>query len=122
MNCFSCQKNLSAYIDDELTLDLRREVEAHLDTCQDCRTEYETHMAAWEAAGNLRSEAAPEGLWRQIETELEARGASTTTEDLALLVRGLAEEVRDLKQALEYLRQDLEATRSEEEGTSTSTS
>jgi hypothetical protein len=114
MNCFSCEKNLSAYIDDELTAEVRRDVETHLDTCDTCRKEYESHMAAWETAGNLRPESAPESLWRTIETELETRGASTTNEDLALLVRGLAEEVRDIKQALEYLRQDMEAAQSDD--------
>ena len=111
MNCFSCERNLSAYIDDELTQEARLELEAHLDACERCRKEYEAHLAAWEAAGNVRVEAAPEGLWRAIESEIEQKGAATTTEDLALIVRGLAEEVRDLKRAVESLRQDMEAFR-----------
>lgn len=111
MNCFSCERNLSAYIDDELTHDARLEVEAHLDTCEACRKNYETHLAAWEAAGRVRAEGAPEGLWRDIESELQQKGAATTTEDLALIVRGLAEEVRDLKGIMESLRRDLESIR-----------
>ena len=108
MNCFACERNLSAYLDDELTPDVRREVEAHLDTCETCRKDYETHLAAWEAAGHLRSEAAPEGLRKAVEAELQ-QGKSTTTEDLALIVRGLASEIRDLKGVVEALRQNREA-------------
>ncbi len=115
MNCFACERNLSAYIDDELSSEVRLEVEGHLEACERCRKDYETHLAAWEAAGDLRAEAAPEGLWQAIESELQQKGADTTLEDLALIVRGLAGEVRDLKQALESLRQDLEAGPVEEQ-------
>ena len=108
MNCFACERNLTACIDDELTPEVRREVEAHLDACDRCREDYETQLATWEAAGNLRSEPAPDGLWRAVESELQPQGGSPTTEDLALIIRGLAGEIRDLKQAVEALRQDLQ--------------
>jgi hypothetical protein len=66
-------------------------------------------MTAWEAAEDLRSEEAPEGLWQGIDSELQQKGPDTTLEDLALIVRGLAGEVRDLRQAVDELRRDLEA-------------
>ena len=116
MNCFACERNLSAYIDDELTPEMRLEIESHLDGCETCRKDYETHLAAWEAEGNLRAEAAPEGLWRAVESEVQRKGSGATTEDLALIVRGLAGEVRDLRQAVEALRQGLESGLAEERG------
>jgi len=109
MNCFTCENNLSAYIDDEITTDVRREMEAHLDTCETCHKEYETLLSSWELAGDMRTEAAPDGLWQSVEAELKQKNnTQTTTEDLALIVRGLASEVRDLKQAVDGLRRDLE--------------
>lgn len=109
MNCFTCENNLSAYIDDEMTPDVRREIEAHLDGCEKCRKEYETLLATWELAGDLRTEAAPDALWKAVEAKLEQKGQQhTTTEDLALIVRGLASEVRDLKQTVDGLRRDME--------------
>jgi len=114
MNCFACENSLSAYIDDELTPEQRREVELHLDGCEQCRAEYETHLAAWELAGDMRTEAAPEGLWNTIEAELQEQGRQATTEDLALIVRGLASEVRDLKHVVEDLRRSMEAREREE--------
>ena len=108
MNCFTCERNLTAYIDDELQNDVRLEVETHLDTCDRCREDYEGQLAAWEAAGNVRTESAPDRLWQAVESELQTKGPDTTLEDLALIVRGLASEVRDLRQAMEGLRQDIE--------------
>ncbi len=108
MNCFTCERNLSAYIDDELQNDVRLEIEAHLDTCDRCRQDYESQLSAWEAAGNVRVESAPDKLWQALEAELQTKGPDTTLEDLALIVRGLASEVRDLRQAMEGLRQDME--------------
>jgi len=109
MNCFTCENNLSAYIDDEVSTDVRREMETHLDGCEKCREEYETMLATWELAGDMRTEGAPERLWKAVEGELGQKGQNqTTTEDLALIVRGLASEVRDLKQAVEGMRRDME--------------
>ena len=109
MNCFTCENNLSAYIDDEITTDVRREMESHLDTCEMCRKEYETLLSAWELAGDMRTEAAPDGLWQVVEAEMKQKHSHhTTTEDLVLIVRGLASEVRDLKQAVDGLRRDME--------------
>ncbi len=109
MNCFMCENNLSAYIDDEITTDVRREMEAHLDVCETCRKEYESLLSTWELAGDMRTEVAPDGLWQGVEAELkQKRHDQTTTEDLALIVRGLVSEIRDLKQTVEAMRQDVE--------------
>lgn len=108
MDCFDCERNISAYIDDELSREARIEVETHLGTCDACREKYETHLAAWEATQRLPPAAAPDGLWQAIESQIETKAAHTTTDDLALIVRGLAEEVRDLKHTVQMLRQDME--------------
>ena len=114
MNCFACERNLSAYVDDELSREVRLELEAHLDSCDACRQEYETQLAAGEAAADLPVPAAPGGLWEALESEIQAKAPSPTAEDLALIVRGLAGEVRELRQAVESLRSELEAVAEEE--------
>lgn len=107
MNCFTCEKNISAYIDDELPQDQRIEIEAHLAECDVCRDEYESQLTTWEAATDVGSAPAPDNLWHGIESELEQSGhTGTTIDDLALIVRGLAEEVRQLRLDIQGLQQD----------------
>ena len=83
MNCSSCERLISAYIDDELDQARRVEIEEHLDGCEKCRSESENHMAAWEAAGDLRSRSAPDGLWSEIESEIETTTAGPAAAELA---------------------------------------
>jgi len=108
MNCFSCERNLSAYLDDELPADERLEVEAHLDECQACRREFELHEKAWEAAGAATAGAAPDGLWQAVERDLERDEPAITLEQVALMVKGLASEIQDLRRAVDALRRQLE--------------
>jgi len=115
MNCFACERNLSAYIDDGLSLETRLEIEAHLDECSRCRAEFETHQAAWEAVHQVHTEGPPEGLWEAIASQLEKPGASTRLEDLALMLRGLAAQVQDLQRSVDRLRQDLEEEGAQEQ-------
>ena len=109
MNCFSCERNLSAYIDDELDTEARLALETHLDECTACRTEYERHQAAWETVGLSTVGGAPESLWQAVETELGQGQNTTSIEDLALMLRGLAGQVQDLQQSLEGLRRQIGA-------------
>lgn len=109
MNCFACEKNISAYIDDEVTQDQRIEIESHLSECEACRDEYESQLSIWEAVTNVGSHSAPDNLWRGIESELERKGhTGTTIDDLALIVRGLADEVRQLRLEVQGLQRDVE--------------
>ena len=108
MNCAACERNLSAYLDDELTTDLRLEMEAHLDGCESCRSEFQAHEATWEAAGMVQAGPAPEGMWEHIAQELQPEGGATSLEDVALMLRGLAGELQDLRRTVDTLRADLE--------------
>ncbi len=106
MNCFTCERHLSAYIDDELPAQSRRELETHLDECPRCRAEFEAHQIAWETAHQVRAEAAPDGLWEAISSHLKKPVESTRLDDLALMLRGLAAQVQDLQRSVDELRQD----------------
>ena len=109
MNCFACEKNISAYIDDEVPQDQRIEIESHLGSCDACRDEYESQLSTWEAVSDVGSSSAPDNLWRGIESELEQTGhTGTTIDDLALIVRGLAEEVRQLRLEMQGLQREVE--------------
>lgn len=116
MNCAACERHLSAYIDDELTNDARLEIEAHLDECEGCRREFESHQAAWEAAQLARPGRTPEGLWDAVAAGLEQdTGGGASLEDLALMLRGLAGEVQDLRREVGALRRALETEELAEE-------
>ncbi|MFA6108262.1 MAG: zf-HC2 domain-containing protein [Candidatus Latescibacterota bacterium] len=105
MNCAACERHLSAYLDDELALETRLELEAHLDQCEACRGELEQHQAAWEAAQMAVTGRAPDRLWSAVEETLDNPGAEATTlESLALMIRGLAGEVQDLRREVRALR------------------
>jgi len=108
MNCFSCERNLSAYIDDEAPNDVRLEIEAHLENCQTCRAEYESHLTTWEAVHAVPAGVTPDGLFEGIQTQLGSEAASTSLDDVALMIRGLAGEIQDLRRTVEELRQDVE--------------
>lgn len=110
MNCPACERQLSAYIDDQLALETRLELEAHLDQCPRCRADFESHQAVWEAAHLGAGEAPPATLWEGIAAQLEEPIQSTRLDDLALMLRGLAAQVQDLQRGLDELRQDLGST------------
>jgi len=108
MNCFGCERNLSSYRDDELSVEERLAIEAHLEDCQSCRGEFESHQRAWEVAGGLQGGTVTDGLWRSVEVNLEEGRASTNLDDLALMIKGLASEIRDLHHTVDDLRRQVE--------------
>lgn len=108
MNCFQSERNLSAYLDDELPMDERLEVETHLEECETCRAEFESHQAAWEAAHQVAAEAAPDGLWQGIESQIREHGPQAGLEELSLMVKGLASEIQDLRRTVDGLRRMFE--------------
>jgi hypothetical protein len=108
MNCFQCERNLSAYLDDELRADERDELEVHLDACETCRAEFESQQAAWEAAQATTAEAAPEALWHGIEDQLRGDGGQAGLQELNLMVKGLSADVQDLRRTVDDLRRLVE--------------
>ena len=113
MNCPACQRHLTAYIDDEVSAELRHEIETHLDGCQECRGEFETHQTALEAASSIGTGSPRRDLWQGIADQLEPGG--TTVEDMALMIRGLARQVESLEQTVNGLRRDLSEEEEQEE-------
>ena len=108
MNCFACERNLSAYLDDELSNEERREIEGHLEQCDRCRVEFDTHQLTWEIAGGLQAGLAPDGLWRGIEQQMQTARQSTSPnsslDELALMIKGLATEVQEMRRTVDALR------------------
>ena len=108
MNCIACERNLSAYIDDQLDGGTRRQMEGHLDGCDACRAEYESHLAVCEAVGESDGEGAPADLWSAVEGRLGQTGQPTGIEDLALMLRGLAGQVQELQRSVDDMRRQME--------------
>lgn len=59
-------KKLSAYCNDELTADVRLDVELHLESCARCKREYEEIKLGVALARTLPQADAPEGMWEEI--------------------------------------------------------
>lgn len=52
-SCQSCMRNISAYIDEELSPSLMDEVKKHLAICSSCRAEHASHLAAMTTLASL---------------------------------------------------------------------
>jgi len=66
-------KELSAYCNNELALEEARRVREHLLGCQRCRGEYEEIKLGVDFAQQLPLVSAPESLWKELETLLDAQ-------------------------------------------------
>ncbi len=76
MNCNETQDLLSAFYDDELSVDVRAAVAEHLQGCQSCAralTEYEQLSGAFSGAA---APPVPPNVWGQIVRELDADNAT----------------------------------------------
>ncbi len=67
---------LAAYLDDELTAQQRRDVEAHLARCQRCQKELETLKRAQDSLRTMFKSSTvkvdpPPGAWQQLQPGLE---------------------------------------------------
>ena len=67
------RKELSAYCNNELALEESRRVREHLLGCHRCRTEYEEIKLGVDFAQQLPLVSAPESLWNELETLLDAQ-------------------------------------------------
>jgi hypothetical protein len=66
---------LSEYLDDELTPDERRQIEAHLGECRECSAALGELRAVMGRASALPARPPATDLWTDIEPRLEARAA-----------------------------------------------
>lgn len=70
MRCSKFQKNLSAYIDNELDLQKKEELERHLMKCSDCQKEKEKISEIVEFVKSSAYPDVPNGLWERIQENL----------------------------------------------------
>ncbi|MEZ5427204.1 MAG: zf-HC2 domain-containing protein [Pyrinomonadaceae bacterium] len=66
MNCIETEKEFDALIDGELDPRLSREVEAHLEACVDCRTDFENLALISRTVKRTPAVAAPAGLDERV--------------------------------------------------------
>ena len=64
------RQQLSAYCNDELTIDEKRHVSEHLTECRRCRSDYEQIAIGVQWASRLVPEEAPASIWSEIERKL----------------------------------------------------
>jgi len=70
-------EKLSAYCNDELTVEERRDVELHIESCGRCRREFEEIKLGVEFAQMLPQSDAPLDTWQQIEKRLGEKDSFT---------------------------------------------
>ncbi len=61
--CESMQAQLSGYVDHELSVSEREELEKHLETCAECRDELRQLTLVSQAASRLSVKAVPDEVW-----------------------------------------------------------
>src|SRR5436853_3930024 len=66
-------KQLSAYLDEELSSEEARRVAEHLIGCTGCRVQFEKVKLGAKLAEHLPLIAAPDAIWAEIETDLHQR-------------------------------------------------
>ena len=71
MDCERVRERLGAYLDDEVSEDVRRDVETHLRTCPDCTSELESLEGVAKVFGPQEPVVVPDGLWSAIEQRLD---------------------------------------------------
>lgn len=70
--CSNVRKNLSAFLDDELGLRERKQVELHISECADCRRETEKLREMIGIIGGMERPEVPVQLWEGTRRKLEA--------------------------------------------------
>lgn len=78
-NCNSIKKQLSAYIDNELTSDERLKIKGHLDTCQDCAEELDALKKSIEHLQNLDKVNPPPWLTKKVIESIKTEWANIET-------------------------------------------
>ena len=79
MDCQQVQKLLSAYYDDELSVDVQSSVSEHIRNCSDCGRELAFFQSLSGMAKGLDNPEPPPHIWEGIEAGLDAEMEGTTT-------------------------------------------
>lgn len=76
MNCVEIRTRLNDYIDNDLPVPDRREVEQHIEACLSCRKELQGLQVLQSQVASLPREISPErDLWKDIEKRIDRRRA-----------------------------------------------
>ncbi len=78
MDCRQVQKLLSAYYDDELSVDVRSSVAEHVQSCSDCSAELGVFQSLSGMAKGLDDPEPPTRIWTAIEAGLDADREGTS--------------------------------------------
>jgi anti-sigma factor RsiW len=81
------QRQLSAYLDGELTAQETEEVRAHLADCATCRTELAQLRSVKVLLGRLPERSAPQDLWAALRAQVD-QPAETWIASVSRVVRG----------------------------------
>jgi anti-sigma factor RsiW len=71
MRCKAVLKLMSRYLDDELPPEKRAAVEAHLESCDGCRSEHEAQLRLWGLLGQVAAREPPD-LLAAVERRLDS--------------------------------------------------
>lgn len=72
MECGTCTGNLTAFADDELSLDEKSDVSLHLQDCKDCNSEYRSLLYSQQLVDDsLVDLDLPAGLWSRIAGDIQ---------------------------------------------------
>jgi len=89
MSCEELSEGLSAYVDGELSLQERRDLEAHLEHCSRCHEELESLRAVSSLVGSLPAVEPSEAFTSTLTRELIARQPRRWLRPIPLFVRNL---------------------------------
>lgn len=75
MDCVEVQELLSEYIDDALESSLNEKIKEHLDTCDECRREYELLRKVIDECSCIYDEDLPDGFHERIRSAVSEQAA-----------------------------------------------
>ena len=87
MNCQECEKNLSRYIDEELSLEQRGNVETHLAACASCREAYRTLSNVWDVLEEIPGAVSDHYFYTRLRSRMSSEaGEARRREGLRRLI------------------------------------
>lgn len=76
MKCKACREYLSAYLDDQVPFSVKRDIEEHLDSCEDCGQALHELEAIKVACSQMEPVELPEGFHDQLMEALRRKAAA----------------------------------------------